>query len=152
MGFSNVPAVVPSGSSVRGAGHGGGAVPPSEPDGAPQDADHGHRHPGGRASRSGERERHAVRHGERPASRPAQGWRVFRHKHTHQTGQKSSAVPYSVTISSQAVTRSICSDFLKVLSKVLPPYSRGIFFCLLSHLTESTRIKIILNKCCTDDY
>ncbi|KAI3351677.1 hypothetical protein L3Q82_020508 [Scortum barcoo] len=55
------PTIILSGSSVGGAGYGGGAVPPAEPNGAPQDADHGHRHPGGRAGGTGERDRDTLR-------------------------------------------------------------------------------------------
>lgn len=65
--------MIPAGPSVGGSEHGGGAVPPAEPSGAPPDADHGHRHPGGGAGGAGERQGHAAQHGGRPASRPAKG-------------------------------------------------------------------------------
>lgn len=51
-------------------------MPAAEPSRASQDADHGHRHPGGRAGRTGERQGGATQHSGRPAHRPAQGWRV----------------------------------------------------------------------------
>lgn len=48
-------------------------MPPAEPSRASPNADHSHRHPGGGAGCTGERQRHATQHGGRPASRPAKG-------------------------------------------------------------------------------
>lgn len=81
--------VAPSDAADWWPGCGGGAVPPAEPSRAAQDADDGHRHPGGRAGGAGERARHAARHRRLAAQRTAQGlWEGHAHERDVQHGSK----------------------------------------------------------------